>query len=410
MSNQNSGLAFGLNITKKKPVIGPTLPSSGPGARPPQKTVLNLPQKRKAASALLLGGHDDDDAVGSANGRPLTDKDRARAEIRAAQKKSEDRTRIELEKALEEVDPSIFDYDAAYDDLKAAEREAKKKKGAVEEEKEKGRKQPRYIGALLRAADQRKIDLLQATERKIQREREAEGDEFGDTEKFVTGAYKQTIEDMRRTEEEERKRAESEDVTRKKDLTGFYRSLLDETTRVVEVPVKGTVKAAGAGSSAAAPGERTDDASGDKDNDGTRPRPPPGVLVNDSDEIVDKRQLLAGGLNISSSRTKTAAQLDREDREERARSAGAAASAARARDEERRRRMEEAERTAAYVEAQRREVLEREREKREKEVQGLKEITQRRTTETAAEEARRRFLERKNAVGGGLGLEDSDED
>ncbi|KAJ3343358.1 hypothetical protein HDU93_008723 [Gonapodya sp. JEL0774] len=409
MSNQNSGLAFGLNITKKKPIIGPAKPGFLDGGRQPRASLI-LPQKRKAPTASLLG-EPDDDAIAGQSGRVLSDKDRARAEIRAAQKKSEELTRLELQKTLESEDASIFDYDGAYDDIKAAEREAKRQKGALEEDKEKGRKQPRYIGNLLRAAEQRKIDLLQATERKIQREREAEGDEFGDTEKFVTGAYKQTIEDMRRTEEEETKRAEMEDVTRKGDLTGFFRTMLNETTRKVVVPQKGA-----ASGTSAIPTEKVTHSSVSADPERAESQQvrhplPSGVIVNDSDEIVDKRQLLSGGLNITSSKTKTAAQLDREDREEKERvEREQRIRDNRAKEEERRRRMAEAERTAAYVEEQRRAVEEQLREKKAKEIQELKEVTQRRTNETAAEEARRRFLERKKAGAAAAALEDSDED
>ena len=40
----------------------------------------------------------------------------------------------------------------------------------------------------------------------IQREREAEGDEFVDKEQFVTQAYKDQMAEVRRAEEEEKKR------------------------------------------------------------------------------------------------------------------------------------------------------------------------------------------------------------
>lgn len=40
----------------------------------------------------------------------------------------------------------------------------------------------------------------------IQREREAEGDEFKDKEAFVTQAYKDQMAELRRAEEEERRR------------------------------------------------------------------------------------------------------------------------------------------------------------------------------------------------------------
>lgn len=40
----------------------------------------------------------------------------------------------------------------------------------------------------------------------IQREREAEGDEFVDKEQFVTQAYKDQMAEVRKAEEEEKKR------------------------------------------------------------------------------------------------------------------------------------------------------------------------------------------------------------
>jgi coiled-coil domain-containing protein 55 len=48
---------------------------------------------------------------------------------------------------------------------------------------------PRYVNDFLRASEIRKRDYELAQERKIQKEREAEGNEFDDKEKFVTQAY-----------------------------------------------------------------------------------------------------------------------------------------------------------------------------------------------------------------------------
>ncbi len=42
--------------------------------------------------------------------------------------------------------------------------------------------------ALMKSAEIRKKDLLRAEEKMIQREREAEGDEFKDKDKFITSA------------------------------------------------------------------------------------------------------------------------------------------------------------------------------------------------------------------------------
>jgi coiled-coil domain-containing protein 55 len=59
---------------------------------------------------------------------------------------------------------------------------------------------------LLATAEVRKRDFLIAQEKKFQKEREMEGDEFAGKEKFVTGAYKRQQEEMRKAEEAERLR------------------------------------------------------------------------------------------------------------------------------------------------------------------------------------------------------------
>lgn len=66
--------------------------------------------------------------------------------------------------------------------------------------------QPKYIGGFLAAAATRKLDYLRAEEKLIQREREQEGDEFADKEAFVTQAYKDQMKEVRRAEEEEKRR------------------------------------------------------------------------------------------------------------------------------------------------------------------------------------------------------------
>ena len=66
--------------------------------------------------------------------------------------------------------------------------------------------QPKYISGLLATAATRKLDHLRAEEKMMQREREAEGDEFADKEEFVTQAYKDQMAEVRRAEEEEIRR------------------------------------------------------------------------------------------------------------------------------------------------------------------------------------------------------------
>jgi coiled-coil domain-containing protein 55 len=66
--------------------------------------------------------------------------------------------------------------------------------------------QPKYIDGLLNSAATRKLDYLRAEEKMMHREREQEGDEFKDKEAFVTQAYKDQMAEVRRAEEEEKRR------------------------------------------------------------------------------------------------------------------------------------------------------------------------------------------------------------
>src|ERR1700689_842318 len=101
----------------------------------------------------------------------------------------------------------VFDYDAVYDDLKAVERQ----KQQITEQDRLERKvlaieirnvnlKPQYMDKLLASAEVRKRDYLLAQEKKYKKEREEEGDEFAGKEKFVTNAYKQQQEEIRKAE------------------------------------------------------------------------------------------------------------------------------------------------------------------------------------------------------------------
>lgn len=59
----------------------------------------------------------------------------------------------------------------------------------------------------MKTAEKRKKEQLRVEERKIDRERQKEGDMFGDKEQFVTSAYKKRQEERRLEEEEERREA-----------------------------------------------------------------------------------------------------------------------------------------------------------------------------------------------------------
>ena len=67
--------------------------------------------------------------------------------------------------------------------------------------------QPKYIAALKKTADRRKIEQDIIYERKVQREMEAESDQFGDKDAFVTSAYKKKLAERKIMEAELEKEA-----------------------------------------------------------------------------------------------------------------------------------------------------------------------------------------------------------
>ncbi|KAJ5669011.1 hypothetical protein N7462_010081 [Penicillium macrosclerotiorum] len=199
-------------------------------------------------------------------------------------------------KEAEELDPSIYSYDAVYDNLHA------KPDKAAAANKSEG---PKYMTNLLRSADIRKRDQLRARDRQLAREREEEGDEFADKESFVTGAYKAQQEEMRKLEEEEARREKEEEERRKQNggagMVGFYRDVLsrdearhNEVVKAAEEAAR-RVKAGEVSEDTTQPSEDQTDAqkAADLNAQGAR------IVVNEEGQVVDKRQLLTAGLNVA---------------------------------------------------------------------------------------------------------------
>ena len=193
----------------------------------------------------------------------------------------------------EALDSSIYDYDAVYDSMKPQKHEYEK-----DAEKKKD-----YMKALREAAALRKRDQVIAEERKLAKEREAEGDEFKDKEKFVTGAYKRQQEEARRLELEEKEREERETKENKKTgFTGFYKQMLERKENKHQELVNAAEKAAKEGPKM---DEKKNDEEIDEVEKARRINEALGgekIIINDDGQLVDKRQLLKGGLNVTTSK------------------------------------------------------------------------------------------------------------
>jgi len=126
------------------------------------------------------------------------------------------------EQTLEE-DPTAYDYDAVYDQMKQIGRNK-----VQNTNKEKDDTQtPKYMSKMLENAAQRQRNEIRIQERKIQRELEEDikvNGQDASEEKFVTGAYKEFLDQVAKEEEEERRIASGEI---KRDFSGFNRNMLD---------------------------------------------------------------------------------------------------------------------------------------------------------------------------------------
>ena len=195
-----------------------------------------------------------------------------------------------------DLDSSIYDYDTFHDAHTAvsAARKAAERQDAIE-------RKPKYMDKLLDAASRRKQDQLVAREKLLQKEREAEGDEFADKEKFVTGAYKAQQEETRRLEEEERKKAESDERARKAGaggMQGFYRGMMADSERKHQEAMEAAQRVEQGETAVvdAGPEQKTDaDLAAELKAKGLN------VHVNEEGQVTDKRQLLSAGLNVAPS-------------------------------------------------------------------------------------------------------------
>jgi coiled-coil domain-containing protein 55 len=261
----------------------------------PKKTSASLPKKPSAKSASAFGTNDDDDdndGVETKSSAVLS-KPLKKSKPTISQYgdlATQQSYRKNANKALE-VDPSIYDYDAAWDAIKARD-EAKKAADKANAEQGKSK----YMENLLVARDVREKDYLRAKEKKYQREREEEGSEFAEKEKFVTGAYKKQQEELRRQEVEEKKKEEAEMKKREKDgKRDFLNRLLEQGDRKHQADVTAAAEGEsnGAGLNASKETKKTDvEIAKELNAKGAN------IALTDDGEVADKRQLLTAGLNV----------------------------------------------------------------------------------------------------------------
>lgn len=217
---------------KKKPSIG-----YGLNPRQPPRGTSN---KGTPSRLNVFGDDDDDDDDGSGDGDGTTGgsgQQSGRAIVNQQIAKEQAALRRRAEAALAAVeDPSMYDYDGAYDSFKPKEDvdDAKRRSQHAGEERKS-----RYIGDLLKAAKVRGRERDAINERKIAREQEEEDAkaEYQGKEKFVTKAYKRKLEERKQweTEQEELNREEEANDVTKKTAGAAFASFYGNLNRNVAV-------------------------------------------------------------------------------------------------------------------------------------------------------------------------------
>ncbi|CAB3401856.1 unnamed protein product [Caenorhabditis bovis] len=178
------------------------------------------PVLKKIPRPSVFEDDDDDDSTTAP-----TSTNKASASVIRVQKAAE----REHQKAQAE-DPSIFDYDASYDEIQAIKNEKKEEQKQADQKRES-----KYAAAIIKAHARRQLENFSREERQQLREREKEGDEFADKEVFVTGAYRKQQEEVKKFREIEAEEALFNDMTsvQKQKLweVGIGRTLLNDISR-----------------------------------------------------------------------------------------------------------------------------------------------------------------------------------
>ncbi|KAF4976321.1 hypothetical protein FZEAL_6989, partial [Fusarium zealandicum] len=287
--------------------------------------------------------------------------------------------------AATQVDASVYEYDSVYDSLKP-------KKQTTKEDEER---RPKYMRNLLQAAEVRKRDALIAEEKKIARERDAEGEEFAGKEKFVTEAYRKQQEENKRLEEEERKKEEAEAKKNKGGgMSAFYRKLLDKD----EQRHSDAVKAAEENAKQGANGQNEEKEEKEDQPDNERSEADvakelndkgAAVAINEDGQVVDKRELLRSGLNVGAKKKESVQrEADREAEKPRRENTGLQVG----------KRQAQRERQTRMLEEQLEQSLKRSREEESAQREEAERAAKSRKTEGEISSAKERYLARKRAA------------
>ncbi|ORY60411.1 coiled-coil domain-containing protein 55-domain containing protein [Leucosporidium creatinivorum] len=256
-----------------------------------KKTGLAKPAAKKGTASVFAGADDDDEPAPSTSKLASTSSKSSQPRVSTATL-----SKAQKAKQAEELllDSTVYEYDEVYDNMKEGSRQAE-----LEKKKDAGDRKPKYISRLMETAEVRKRDRLRAEDKMVQRERQMEGEEFADKDAFVTPAYLAQQEELRRIEEEEKKKEEAQ-AGKAGGMTAFYKSYLDTTSKAHDAAVAASLSkkpVLGPSFNVEAPPPTKSEAQLAAEVSAQTGRH---IEVNDDGVIIDKRQLMSGGLNVVS--------------------------------------------------------------------------------------------------------------
>lgn len=353
------------------------------------------------SNAFGIGNEDKDDAVAggqvgpSSQGTSVAGSSQLSAQCTTCSRNAapaSKASRAQAEAALM-TDSSAFDYDLIYDSMKSSQRAAQQSK-----QEDRSRREAKYVSGMLESQRERNKLLLRAQAKKVQRERDAEGDGFAGGEEFVTDAYREQQEELRKVEEQER--FEEERLRKSnKGLSRFYSNLIDEE----EEQHRKAVEAAARAPAQSRKADTADEVTGkgpivsNRDHaclaEAARARGVD-VQLNDEGQLVDQRSVLSAGLNVLGRKQNGAEGRGRDGGARNSTASRSLSSKPSARDgaAEARRLQEEArERSSRAIEEQ---ILKLERTKEEEE-RKRKFTGEKKNTADKVAEAKKRMEERK---------------
>ena len=283
------------------------------------------------------------------------------------------------------LDSSVYDYDGVYDTFRPANSKSSKSTDSAV---------PKYMTSLIATTQQRKRDHERAREKTIQREREAEGDEFAGKEQFVTSAYKKQQEENRLAEEEEAKRLEQEEERRRNGvgMMDFRKRMLEREDERMQAIAKAELqnkqqngKTSKEDPDENDPEENLDKQARDLNSRGAR------IEVTDDGEVINKRQMLSAGLNAAPKKPSTNADTDRKAAQDSRAAAAKDHRPLHATDS----RAAQRERQSRMIERQMESMAEQAAAEEEKEVKEAEEKNKSKISEDAKTGAKERYLARK---------------